>query len=75
MTQGYSPYMLAELNATTNGSAERQLHTLMERLLDQNIIVSADLRGRIKSIMEDLANPYSVTAKSFRYLKPLSFEF
>lgn len=73
--QGYSPKMLAELNATTHGSAERQLYTLMERLLDQNIISSADVRGRVRSIMEDLANPYSVTAKAFRFLKPLSFEF
>lgn len=67
--------MLNELNATTNGSAERQLYTLMERLLAENIIASADVRGRIKSIMEDLVNPYSVTAKAFRFLKPLAFEF
>lgn len=67
--------MLSELNATANGSAERQLYTLMQRLLAQNVISSADVRGRIAAIMEDLVNPYSVTAKAFRFLKPLSFEF
>lgn len=67
--------MLIELNETTKGSAERQLYTLMYRLLEQNKISSADINGRIKSIMEDLANPYSVAAKAFRNLKPLSFEF
>lgn len=71
--QGYSPQLLNELQATTYGSAERQLYTLMERLLAQNVISSADIRGRVKSIMEDLVNPYSVTAKAFRYLKPLPF--
>lgn len=73
--QGYSPKMLAELHETAQGSAERQLYVLMYRLLEQNIIASADVRGRIQSIMEDLVNPYSVTAKAFRFLKPLSFEF
>lgn len=108
--QGYSPKMLAELNETTIGSAERQLYTLMYRLLQQVTFEKNDVKVRIEAIMEgetivyrwiavisinsimkslyhffwcfsffvfslELINPYSVTAKALRYLRPLSFEF
>lgn len=67
--------MLNRLHETTKGSAERQLYVLMYRMLEQKQIERADVITRVQTIMEDLINPYSVTAKAFRYLKPLSFEF
>lgn len=72
--QGYSPKMIIELRKTTVGSAERQLYILMYRLFQENVIERKDTLERMQTIMEELINPYSVTAKAFRYLRPLSFE-
>lgn len=67
--------MLVELNKSATGSAERQLYVLLYRLMEQRVIDRKDVIERMTAIMEELINPYSVTAKAFRYLKPLSFEF
>lgn len=43
--------MLIRLHETSNYSAERQLYTLMNELLQQNSIVANDVKMRITEIM------------------------
>lgn len=49
--QGYSESMLVRLQETSKYSAERQLYTLMDRLLDQKSLHAADIKMRINEIM------------------------
>ncbi|KAJ6632957.1 hypothetical protein Bhyg_16057 [Pseudolycoriella hygida] len=71
--QGYSPEMLEELNKTSQGSSERQLHTLLYRMVSRNDVDKADILVRVTSIIEDLLTPESALAMALRYIPPLTF--
>lgn len=51
-TQGYSPEMLEELNKTSQGSAERQLHTLLYRMISRDDVNKPDIIVRVTAIIE-----------------------
>lgn len=44
--------MLVELNKTAQGSAERQLYTLLKRLIDSGDVDKSDIKVRIQSMMD-----------------------
>lgn len=46
--------MLAELNATSRASAERQLYVLMKRMIEQKDVDKPDILARCKSIMDGM---------------------
>lgn len=48
--------MLIELNKTAQGSAERQLYTLMKKLIDRGDIDKNDIKVRIQSMMDGKIN-------------------
>lgn len=50
--QGYTAEMLAELNETTYGSAERQLYTLFWRMMDHKDVDKDDVMVRCTALME-----------------------
>ncbi|XP_037039202.1 mucin-5AC [Bradysia coprophila] len=71
--QGYSPEMLEELHKTSQGSAERQLHTLLYRMITQDDVNKPDIVVRVTAIIEDLITPESTLAMALRYIPPLAF--
>lgn len=44
--------MLEELNKTSQGSAERQLHTLLYRMISRDDVNKADVTVRVTAIIE-----------------------
>lgn len=71
--EGYSEKMIEELSATSKRSAEIQLHILMTRMLEQKEVKRNDVTSRIKSIIKDLENPGSTTARALHVIPPIQF--
>lgn len=66
--QGYSSNMLAELNATSRASAERQLYVLMKRMIDRMDVDKPDILARCKSIMDGIHKVFLLVEEQIFHL-------
>lgn len=71
--EGYSEELLKDLNELSHMSSQRQLYTLLKRMLDRGDIQRSDVILRIQGIVKDLGDPKSATVKALQYIPAMPF--
>ncbi|XP_055841309.1 uncharacterized protein LOC129908671 [Episyrphus balteatus] len=71
--EGYTDKMVQDLFEISSFSAQRQMYTLLKRMLDRKEIQRSDVVNRVKSLVKELGNGKSVISKSLMFYPPLQF--
>ncbi|XP_055914816.1 uncharacterized protein LOC129948032 [Eupeodes corollae] len=71
--EGYTDKLMQDLYELSSSSAQRQMYTLLKRMLDRKEIQRSDVVNRVQSLVKDLGNGNSVISKSLMFYPPLQF--
>lgn len=71
--EGYTDKMVRDLHEISSFSAQRQMYTLLKKMLERNEIQRSDVVKRVQNMIKELGNGRSIISKSLMYYPPLQF--